>query len=55
MQQVDLGKAVKNDLWISDSEEIEDPKVLPHLPGFHVLVRPVSVKSVTKGGIFIPD
>ena len=55
MQQVDLGKAVKNDLWISDSEEIQDPKVLPHLPGFHVLVRPVSVKSVTKGGIFIPD
>ena len=55
MQQVEMGKAIKNDSWISDPEETKDPEVLPELPGFHILVRPVSVKSQTKGGIYIPD
>ena len=55
MQQVQMGKSVKNDLWITDPEEVEDPEVLPELPGFHVLIRPVSVKSQTKGGILLPD
>ena len=50
-----MGKSVKNDLWITDSEEVEDPEVLPELPGFHILIRPVSVKSQTKGGILLPD
>ena len=54
MQQVNLGASVKNDLWITE-EETPNPSPLPDLPGFHVLVRPISVKSVTKGGIFIPD
>jgi co-chaperonin GroES (HSP10) len=55
MQQVNLGNSIKNDLWITDPIEQPDPDVLPSLPGFHVLVRPVSVKSLTKGGIIIPD
>ena len=55
MQQVQMGKSVKNDLWITDPEEIADPEVLPELPGFHVLIRPVSVKRQTKGGILLPD
>jgi len=55
MQQVNMGKAIKNDLWISDPIEVDDPEVLPELPGFHILVRPVSVKSQTKGGILLPD
>jgi co-chaperonin GroES (HSP10) len=55
MQQVNLGNAIKNDLWITDPDEEPDPDVLPALPGFHVLIRPVSVKSLTKGGIIIPD
>jgi co-chaperonin GroES (HSP10) len=55
MQQVQMGKAYKNNLWITDPEEVDDPEVLPELPGFHVLVRPVSVKSQTKGGILLPD
>jgi len=55
MQQVHLGKGLKNDLWISDEIEKADPEVLPEIPGYHVLVRPVSVKSTTKGGIYIPD
>ena len=48
-----MGNALKNDEWI-DAEDLE-LKNLPVLPGFHVLVQPVSVKSKTKGGIFIPD
>ena len=55
MQQVAMGGAVKNDLWITDKEDVPDPSPLPELPGYHVLVRPISVKSQTKGGIFIPD
>ena len=55
MQQVQMGKSVKNDLWITDPEEAADPEVLPKIPGFHVLIRPVSVKSQTKGGILLPD
>ena len=55
MQQINLGGAIKNDLWVTDLEEHPDPSPLPELPGFNILVRPVSVKSVTKGGILIPD
>ena len=46
--------ALKNDEWITD-EKVEDPKILPELPGYHLLVRPVSVKQTTKGGIILPD
>lgn len=55
MQQVEMGNAIKNDSWITDPEERKDPETLPDIPGFHVLVRPVSVKSKTKGGILLPD
>jgi len=54
MQQASLGKAIKNDAWISD-EKIANPNNLPDLPGFHVLVRPVSIKEKTKGGILLPN
>ena len=55
MRQVHMGNALKNDEWI-DAEDINVDLIdLPELPCFHVLVRPVSVKSKTKGGIFIPD
>ena len=55
MQQAHLGKTIKNDIWITDEEYLDTPDVLPELPGFHVLVRPVSVKEKTKGGILIPN
>ena len=55
MQQAHLGKTIKNDMWITDEEEEVTPDVLPELPGFHVLVRPVSVKEKTTGGIIIPN
>lgn len=53
MQQLQVD-SFKNDEWISD-EERPDPEELPTLPGVTLLVRPVSVKSKTKGGILIPD
>lgn len=54
MQVVSMGNAMKNDEWISDVEQ-PDPEVLPKVPGYHILVRPVSVKAQTKGGILLPD
>ena len=53
MRQVQMGNALKNDEWI-DADDIE-LKSLPELPGFHVLIKPVSVKSKTKGGILLTD
>ena len=53
MQQVALGKAMQNSSWISDDDTI-DPDILPELPGYHVLVRPISIKEKTKGGIILP-
>jgi co-chaperonin GroES (HSP10) len=55
MQQAHLGNSIKNDMWITNEEDEATPDVLPELPGFHVLVRPVSVKETTKGGIIIPN
>ena len=49
-----LSKGLKNDEWIED-QEVADPDKLPNLTGFHILVRPVSVKTKTKGGIILPD
>jgi co-chaperonin GroES (HSP10) len=54
MQQVALGKSIKNDLWITDDDK-NDPLVLPELPGYHILIRPISIKGETKGGILLPD
>ena len=48
MQQVQLGKALKNNAWITDDEK-NDPDILPELPGYHILVRPISIKTETKG------
>ena len=53
MQQAHLGKSIKNDMWITEDEDERTPDVLPELPGFHVLVRPVSIKEKTKGGISV--
>ena len=54
MQNVPMGRSIKNDMWITQ-EEVPNPKVLPELPGYHILVRPVSIKQATKGGILLPD
>jgi co-chaperonin GroES (HSP10) len=54
MRQQTMGKALKNDEWIED-EGVPTPKVLPNLKGYTILVRPVSIKTETKGGIILPD
>lgn len=54
MQAVAMEKSILNDAW-NTQEEVPDPDVLPIVPGYHILVRPVSVKSATKGGILLPD
>ena len=54
MRTIKMEKAVNNNEWI-ENEEKADPEVLPSLPGYHILVRPVSVKSKTKGGLLLPD
>ena len=54
MQSVTMANSIKNDEWITNGEA-PDPEVLPKVPGFHLLVRPVSVKQETKGGILLPD
>ena len=55
MRSVAMEKAIKNDQWISNEEDLPDPKDLPHLPGYNLLIRPVSVKGITKGGLLLPD
>ena len=54
MQSVAMANSMKNDEWITNGEA-PDPEVLPKVPGFHLLIRPVSVKQETKGGILLPD
>ena len=43
-----------NDDWITNKKS-PDPKVLPNIPGYHVLIRPVAIREKTKGGILLPD
>ena len=54
MRTIKMERAVNNNEWI-ENEEKPDPEVLPSLPGYHILVRPVSVKNKTKGGLLLPD
>ena len=54
MRTIKMERAVNNNEWI-ENEEKADPEVLPSLPGYHILVRPVSVKNKTKGGLLLPD
>ena len=49
-----LAGAIPNDSWIT-KDDVPDPEVLPELPGYHVLVRPVTIKAETKGGIILPE
>ena len=52
--QPQMGRSIMNDDWITNSE-IEDPDVLPKIPGYHILIRPLAIRSETKGGILLPD
>lgn len=55
MQQPSMGKTIPNSDWISDEGIKLKKEDLPELPGYHVLVQPVSIKQKTKGGIILPD
>jgi co-chaperonin GroES (HSP10) len=56
MQAVAMEKSIDNSDWVTDENEVKiDMNSLPELPGFHVLVQPVSIKKKTKGGIILPD
>ena len=55
MFQVQMDKSIANDEWISDEEVKLSAKDLPHLPAYHVVIRPVSIRARTKGGVFLPD
>ncbi len=55
MRQPLLANAIKNDEWIDAIDDTEELDELPVIPGYHILVRPFSVKNKTKSGIFIPD
>ena len=54
IMQPHLDKGLMNDQWIT-SNEVSDPDVLPEIPGYHVLIRPLSIRKETKGGIIMPD
>ena len=49
-----LAGAITNDSRVTEGEH-PDPEVLPEIPGYHVLVRPVSIKTKPKGGIILPE
>lgn len=48
-----FARSISADSWIT-ADEVPDPKVLPTIPGWKILVRPVSIKTKTPGGIILP-
>ena len=55
MQFPSMQAAINNADWISPAEVKLNKKDLPGVPGFHVVVRPVTIRDQTKGGIYLPD
>lgn len=53
MMHAEGGLAIANDDWISDAE-VPDPTPLPNVVGWSILVRPVPIRTKTKGGIIVP-
>jgi len=56
MIQAGMARAIKSDQWVTD-DDVPDlaGDELPNVPGYFLLIRPVSVKQETKGGIILPD
>ncbi len=55
MQAVRMDKSIDNSEWLTDEDKLIDKATLPALPGYHILIQPVSVKKETKGGIILPE
>lgn len=54
MRELQMSRAMKQSDLITDSK-VPDPAPLPRVPGWKILVRPVSVQAETKGGILLPE
>jgi co-chaperonin GroES (HSP10) len=52
MRQAGMPRAEEN--WIT-GDEVPDPSPLPTVVGWKLLIRPVAIKTKTKGGILLPD
>jgi co-chaperonin GroES (HSP10) len=52
MRQANMPRAEEN--WITE-EQVPDPDPLPVVVGWKLLIRPVSIKTQTKGGIILPE
>ena len=49
MQAVRMDKSISNSDWITDEDVKIDLNSLPDIPGYHLLIQPVSIKKETKG------
>ena len=56
MQVMPMSKAISNADWstVEDSPDLTVEE-LPKIPSYHLIIRPISVKEKTKGGIILPD
>jgi co-chaperonin GroES (HSP10) len=54
MFEPEMSRSILNDEWLSE-DTVPDPKPLPNIPGYKILIRPVPIRSKTKGGILLPD
>jgi co-chaperonin GroES (HSP10) len=52
MRSAEMPRAEEN--WIT-GDEVPDPNPLPMVVGWKLLIRPVAIKTITKGGILLPD
>jgi co-chaperonin GroES (HSP10) len=52
MRQANMPRAEEN--WITEAQ-VPDPDPLPVVVGWKLLIRPVSIKTQTKGGIILPE
>jgi len=55
MQLPAMQNSIDNADWITPAAVKLNIKELPDVPGYHVMIRPVSLREKTKGGIYLPD
>lgn len=55
MQLPAMQNSIDNADWITPKAVKLNIKELPDIPGYHVMIRPISLREKTKGGIYLPD